>query len=222
VINNLRLPELKKVNIFWICTLEWDAEHAIKCLPDLGQEQIVVIRSTLKPGDVKRLQDKYQIQIAHVPEFLRQATAIEDSFNPDRVIIGADSNCLFAILDDVFKTFHVPIVHVSTETSAMIKLVSNAWLSTQISFWNQIYELTKKMYLNPEEVANAVTLDRRISGYGSNMVGKSFGGVCLPKDLDSIIKLFEKNSIRPDIFHAVKDVNIRIGGENGKSKEKNS
>lgn len=176
----------------------------------------------MRPGETKMLQQRYKIDfMAHVPEFLRQSMAIEDSFNPDRVIIGCDPGYAQGVLVDVFKTLHVPVVCVSTMTSELIKLVSNAWLSTQISFWNQIYELTKKMGLNSEEVANAVTLDKRISEYGSNMIGKAFGGVCLPKDLDSIINLCEWQKVSPDIFSAVKDVNIRLGGEYGKN-QKNS
>jgi len=204
--------DVQNIDMFWICTPEWNVEDVIKCLPKLDDRQTVVIRSTMKLGSAKRLQDKYKICLAHVPEFLKQSTSTADVFNPDRIIIGTDSLMVYLRLHNVFRTLHVPCIMVSPSASELIKLVSNAWLATQISFWNQIYDLSRKIELNPEEIANAVTLDKRISAYGSNMTGKRFGGFCLPKDLNSIIEAFREYGMSPGIFDAVKKINERTGG----------
>ena len=197
VATNLKL--VKDTDVFWICTAEWHIEDAMNSLPDLTRS-MVVIRSTIEPDVLVKLCNKYKTPlIVHIPEFLRASSAINDVFNPDRVVIGTHNKFAAEKLSEFFKNLHVPIIITTPETSSLIKLVSNAWLSTQVNFWNEIKSLCDKYQVNPEDVANAVTLDERISKYGSNMTGSPFGLFCLPKDLDTIIKLFERKSLFDEV-----------------------
>jgi len=194
---------IKNIDITWICTAEWHVEDAIKSIGILSQHNLV-IRSTTLPGTVEHLTEKYKLpSVAHVPEFLKASTPLEDIFNPDRIVIGSFSDQLIKRLKQIFKTQHVPILVTDPTTSELIKLTSNAWLSTQLGFWGEIYRISIELLLNPQEVANAVTLDKRISTYGSKQLGKSFGGFCLIKDLRAMMKLFEQHDLSPEFFKTI-------------------
>jgi len=200
------------IDIYWICTAEWNVEEVIKALKDksICTGAIVVIRSTTHPGTVKELKEKYKIDnLVHNPEFLRANTAIDDMFNPDRVIIGTGSNDAAQVIKKLYSANHVPIVITDSTTSELIKYSSNCWLAMQISYWNEIKKICDKFEVNPQAVANATCLDKRISKYGTAMLGMPFKGFCLPKDLDSLIKSFEDHKIDPILLKAVKSVNER-------------
>ena len=202
-------PTEANVHIIWICTHE---KYVDSILSDYkNTNKIVVIRSTTLPGTIDELSSKYKIyHIAHVPEFLRESTSIDDIFNPDRVIIG--TNCVDTKnkLLPLYKSISVPIICTTPVESELIKLIANSWLSTQITFWNEIYSLLTKFNVNPQEVANAVTLDKRISNYGSKMIHKPFSGMCLPKDLVSIINVFKKKKVNTTFFTSIKESNDKL------------
>jgi len=198
----------EKPDIIWICTAEWDTESAIQKIYKDNQNSIIVIRSTMPPGETEKIAKKYNLtHIAHVPEFLRQKVAIEDIFNKDRIIIGSKDEKTKQKLKEAYKSETIPIIFTDIATSELIKYSANCWLATQISFWNEIKKICDKLKVNPQQVANAVTLDRRISKYGSNMLGEPFGGFCFPKDTESLVKAFEKNNIDPILLKAIRKVN---------------
>jgi len=203
---SLNFRNVSSFEVFWICTPENVVEGIIKQLSlRTRKTKIIIVRSTTIPGTLEKLQKKYHIQfLFHIPEFLREATSIEDIFNPDRIVIGGD-DCGW--VTPFFKTLHCPIVKTNLTTSELIKQISNAWLSTQISFWNEIKELCDSFKVNSQEVANAVTLDKRISKYGSNMLYKPFCGKCLPKDLENLINCFKQQNLNCYILHMVRNKN---------------
>ena len=203
----------KEYSIIWICTAEWNTEKALSKVAKFQDEKlgnliIYVIRSTTLPGTTKELKEKYKIRfIAHNPEFLRASTAIEDMFNPDRIIIGTDCHFVYSTLYSIYKTTHAPIVNVDFTSSEVIKLASNCWLATQISYWNEIKKICEKFNLNPQAVANACTLDKRISKYGSKMVGTPYSGFCLPKDMETFSNLFKEKDLHSEFLHLVSRTN---------------
>lgn len=196
------------VDMYWICTAEWDVEKVLKQLSKIVEDPTVVIRSTMPPGRTNKLARKYKLQhIAHIPEFLRQKTAIADIFDKDRVIIGTTDEKIKLKLKKVFNSETVQIIFTDSTTSELIKYASNCWLATQISYWNEIKKICDELKVNPQMVANAACLDRRISKYGTAMIGEPFGGFCFPKDLDALIKSFEGNRLNPIMLKAVREVN---------------
>jgi len=195
-------------DVIWICVPETCIEDVFDYLPKrLLWDNIVIIRSSTFPGTIRKLKYKYNIpKLYHVPEFLREATSIDDTFNPDRIVIGVageDAGWITPIFDSINK----PKIIVTSTESEIIKLVSNAWLSTQIAFWNEIKELCDKLEINPQKIANAVTLDKRISSYGSNMLGLPFVGKCLPKDLEQLLDCFKEEDIKSYVLHMVRNKN---------------
>ena len=137
------------------------------------------------------------VKLIHNPEFLREKTAINDTFFTNRIVIGSNSygNGKYFI-DAIYNSLHCPKVNVDLRTAEMIKQVSNAWLATQISFWNEIKTICDVMKINPQEISNAVVLDKRISKYESIMLGKPFEGKCLPKDLEHLIDCFKEQGLQ--------------------------
>jgi len=188
-------------DVAWMCTHEKWLPSIIPSRPSV--DSTIVVRSTVDPDFFKLVDKEYVI---HMPEFLREKTSIEDTFFPDRVVIGADQNSphtdkIVGLISGI--SVDLPVLVVPHEVSAFIKLISNAWLSTQISFWNEMYKILECQKQYRQIIANIVTMDHRISDYGSILTGKKFGGKCLPKDLDHLLQIYEESKL----LKAVKDVN---------------
>lgn len=204
-------------DVFWICTAEWNVDDVFKILTKKidtwSYKKIIIIRSTVPPGETEILSKKYSLKyIAHMPEFLREATAVDDAFNPDRIIIGCSDKLTIESLLPLFKRVFpdVPIVTTDPTTSELIKLASNAWLSTQISFWNEIFKVCNLYNVNPQEVSTGCTLDKRISKYGSKMTGSPFEGFCLPKDIISMKNAFKNKKVTSQFLDMISNINKEV------------
>ncbi len=178
-------------------------------------EQIVVVRSTVLPGTTENLIPILEksgrkafadFGIAHNPEFLREGSALQDFFNPDRIVVGAEDERSKRTLSELYKHFKCPKIFTNIKTAEMIKLVANAFLSTKISFANEIGNICKKLGIDCYEVFEAIGLDRRISPHFFR-AGLGFGGSCLPKDLKALILKAEEVGEEPKILKAVLEVN---------------
>ena len=203
--------QIKKItdeyDIYWICTPE---NEALKMVLNLRTMDIknIIIRSTITPFQAKTILHTSAI---HLPEFLKENTALDDTFDTDRVVIGVSehrNDFLIKFIKDLYVG--KPIIITDIITSSLIKLIANAWLSTQISFWNEIRKIVTEYGANPQLVADAVTMDKRISKYGSKMLGKPFGGKCLPKDLNHLLEEFKYNKLESYLLKAVKVVNDEL------------
>lgn len=205
-----------KADIYWVCTAEGNVEEVLSKLSELFKDPTVVVKSTTPPGTIQNLGRKYGLKhIAHVPEFLKTKTAIADIFDTDRVIIGTVDDETKSKLKKIYQVETVEVIFTNPTTSELIKYASNCWLATQISYWNEIKKICNKFNVNPQMVANASCLDKRISKYGTAMIGTAFIGFCLPKDLDALIKSFESMDLDPVLLKAVREVNERIKMEKG-------
>jgi len=195
--------------VYWICTPETEVENVLKMIPKSElHSRLIVVRSTTVPGTLDALEKKYKIEnLAHNPEFLREKTATEDTFFPDRIIIGSNESFASGCLLRIYKHLNCPIVLVNLRTSELIKQISNAYLATQISFWNEVKSICDAFDTNPQMIANAVTLDKRISKYGSIMTGQPFSGKCLPKDLGNLLEAMKKKKIPSYVLHSVRNLN---------------
>ena len=204
----------KEADLIWICTAEWHLDRVCEQLAHTTKR--VVIRSTIPPGELDRLRRVHDIQhIAHMPEFLREKTAVQDTFNQDRYVIGTTDEQLFLTIRDVLDWDNTPVHWVTPTGSSLVKLIANNWLSTQISFWNEIKTLLDTYPDVQNNLISYIVLkDERISAYGSKLTGKPFGGKCLPKDLNMLLETFFKQSQPSPLLTSVKLVNEhRRGGK---------
>lgn len=158
------------------------------------------------------------------PEFLREGTAVEDFFHPDRIVVGvedeASANQMRQIYQPILeRTFHCPVHNskcppgnaaallITTINSAeLIKHASNSFLALKISYANVIADLCEKIGADVEEVTHAMGLDARI-GTQFLRAGLGFGGFCFPKDVQAFIHLAGTVGVDFDILKAAERVN---------------
>jgi UDPglucose 6-dehydrogenase len=169
-----------------------------------------VIKSTVPPGTTQAAMLKHGVHICHNPEFLREETAVEDALNQKFVVVGECCPEHGEALAELYKPLGVPIIRTKPNTSEMAKIVLNNYLSTLITFWNEVDKICSVLNLDTKEVAEIVKNDKRVSEYGAAFFGKAFGGKCLPKDLNQLLALCRSKGLQVKLFEAIKEVNTEL------------
>jgi UDPglucose 6-dehydrogenase len=185
-------------------------EYAARSIGEnLTDYKVIVTKSTVPVGTgqhVKRIIQETaghdNFDIASNPEFLREGSAIYDTMNMERAVIGVESKKAAEILIELHKPFNTKIVLTNVETAEMIKYASNAFLATKISFINEIANLCELVGADVKKVAEGMGLDKRI-GQAFLQAGIGYGGSCFPKDTSALVKIAEKVGYD---FKIVKDV----------------
>ena len=192
-------------DVFFICTPEDVVEDIVR--NQIVGDTLVVIRSSVLPGTTKRLREAGR-HIAVNPEFLREATALEDFLNPARIVFSACCPTHRELLEKLYEPFRAPMVHVDDPTVAeMVKYASNLFAATTISYWNEIHNICLKLGINSHTIGMVAAMDSRIPTYGASQHGKPFGGKCLPYNLDAFIQFCNELDSNPILLQAVKKVN---------------
>ena len=174
----------------------------------------LVMKSTVPPGTGATLRDRYladaPVRIGYVsnPEFLREGKAIEDWTATDRVVLGADDPVDFGLLRELYADIQAPIVETDIASAETIKYASNAFLSTKISFINEIANLCDAVGADIDAVAHGVGLDARI-GSAFLRAGIGYGGSCFPKDTRALDFIATLNGYEFALLKSVIDVNNR-------------
>ena len=149
---------------------------------------ILVVRSTIPPGTCEELEraccaaGRADIEVAHVPEFLREGRCWEDFRQPDRLVIGAESAAVRSRLAEMFAELDTPIILTTTRTAELSKYAANAFLATSVSFANEISDLGEALGADARTVFEILRADSRIGRLAYLRPGLGFGGHCLPKD----------------------------------------
>jgi UDPglucose 6-dehydrogenase len=182
---------------------------------DENNYKIIVEKSTVpvKTADwIKRTISLYNPQakfdIVSNPEFLREGSAIYDFFNPDRVVIGTESERAKEVMLDIYndEEFKCPKVITDVKTAEVIKHASNSFLALKISYINMIADFCEKVGVDVEAVAEGMGLDKRI-GRAFLKAGVGWGGSCFPKDIKAFIKMAKDNQISFSILEEAYKVN---------------
>lgn len=197
----------RDVDITFICTPESVVEDVVSNLVDIGYKETISVRSTMPIGTTKELSNRFNVHICHNPEFLKEETYLEDIMNPNMIIIGECCKKHGDILEEFYMPIDKPIIRVDVTTSELIKLTNNTYLSTLITFWNEIDELCDKLNINTKDISNIISNDPRISSYGHDFFGTPYGGKCLPKDVEHLIAGFRSQGLNPKLFEACESFN---------------
>ena len=179
--------------------------------------KIIVNKSTVPAGTGARVEQivkdgmkfKFEFDVVSNPEFLREGSAIEDFMKPDRVVIGSKSARALDVMSEIYSPLgimEVPIIRTNVESSEMIKYASNAFLSTKISFINEVANLCEMVGADIRTVAKGMGLDKRIGPLFLN-AGIGYGGSCFPKDTLGIIEIGEKVGYDMKIVRSVVEEN---------------
>lgn len=148
----------------------------------------------------------HDFDIASNPEFLKEGSAIKDFMNPDRVVIGVESEKAEKLLKELYEPLKTKIVVTSIKGAEIIKHASNSFLATKISFINAVSNICEKVGADINSVAEGIGLDSRINTHFLR-AGVGFGGSCFPKDLKAFIHISEKLGYPFDLLKEVDKIN---------------
>jgi UDPglucose 6-dehydrogenase len=169
----------------------------------------IVMKSTVPVGTGRSIQRRRPgTGYVSNPEFLKEGSAVDDFMRPDRVVVGAaDGSDGFAErVAALYEPLGAPIVHTDVASAEMIKLASNAFLATKISFINEIANVSEELGADVNEVARGMGLDDRI-GPKFLQAGLGFGGSCFPKDVSALKQLAGNSGYHFQLLNSVIEVN---------------
>ncbi len=154
------------------------------------------------------------------PEFLREGSAVYDTFNPDRIVLGGNSEKAIAMMQELYqplvnrevaedKSLHpVPVVVTDLSSAEMIKYAANSFLATKISFINEVANICDRVGADVTQVAKGIGLDSRI-GSKFLQAGIGWGGSCFPKDVSALIHTADDYGYNSELLKAAVSVNKR-------------
>jgi UDPglucose 6-dehydrogenase len=180
----------------------------VEKLPE-GGDHGLVMKSTVPSGTGAAIRrDHPGIPYVSCPEFLKEGTAVDDFLHPDRVVIGAGAGDEWAgdAVQELYEPLGGELVRTDVASAEMIKLASNAFLATKISFINEIANVCEEVGADVAEVARGMGLDRRI-GPSFLRAGIGYGGSCFPKDVTALKQLAGNSGYHFQLLNSVIEVN---------------
>lgn len=195
-------------NLSYVATVSRQIAETIE------KDCLIVVKSTVPIGTNDKVEQfvkdflvhDVKVEVASNPEFLAQGTAVRDTLQAKRIIIGTESKEAEKILKEIYEPFNLPIVSVNRRSAEMIKYASNDFLALKISYMNDIANLCELVGANIEDVAKGMSYDDRI---GSNFLraGIGYGGSCFPKDTKALKYLAKQHGYKLKTVEAAVDVN---------------
>jgi len=140
------------------------------------------------------------------PEFLREGCAVADLMQPDRIVIGAQSEKAIDLMKKIYEPFMAPILVTDINSAELIKHAANSFLALKISYINAVSVICEASGADVEKVADGIGMDRRI---GRNFLnaGIGYGGSCFPKDIAAFIKISEQLGVPFTLLKEVQRIN---------------
>ena len=180
----------------------------------------VVVKSTVPIGttikveeiinkQIKKRNIDINFNIVNNPEFLREGRAVSDFMRPDRIVIGANSDHAFKLMERLYKPFSInrsKLICMDILSSEMTKYASNSMLATRISFMNEISQICEAVGADVNSVRDGMGADSRI-GYQYLYPSVGYGGSCFPKDLRAISNLAKTYNYETKIINSTIKVN---------------
>jgi UDPglucose 6-dehydrogenase len=188
------------------------AVHAVAGAIPASKDHALVMKSTVPCGTGASLlrvfgeQGKDALGYVSCPEFLKEGSAVEDFLHPDRVVVGDDGGWAGDAVVELYAPLQAPVVRTDVASAEMVKLASNAFLATKISFINEIANVCEETGADVVEVARGMGLDDRI-GAKFLQAGIGYGGSCFPKDVDALKQLAGNSGYHFQLLTAVIEVN---------------
>jgi UDPglucose 6-dehydrogenase len=178
---------------------------------DLGEsrDHALVMKSTVPVGTGRSIARRADgLGYISNPEFLKEGSAVDDFMKPDRVVVGADgdSGGFAEQVAALYQPLDAPVIRTDVASAEMIKLASNAFLATKISFINEIANVSEEVGADVAEVARGMGLDDRI-GPKFLRAGVGYGGSCFPKDVQALKQLAGNTGYAFQLLTAVIEVN---------------
>ncbi len=188
-----------------------DLSAVERAVEEIGEPhgRALVMKSTVPVGTGRTIhREAPDLAYVSCPEFLREGTALRDFMEPDRVLIGVDAGDEWAAdaVAEVYESLGAPIVRTDISSAEMVKLASNAFLATKISFINEIANVCEELGADVTDVARGMGLDDRI-GARFLQAGIGYGGSCFTKDVSALKMLAANSGYHFQLLNSVIEVN---------------
>jgi UDPglucose 6-dehydrogenase len=209
---------LADARLIFVCvqtppTVSGDADLSAvqRAVDEIGEPggKALVMKSTVPVGTGRTIRrDAPDLAYVSCPEFLREGTALKDFMEPDRVLVGTDPGNEWAgdAVAAMYEPLGAPIVRTDVSSSEMVKLASNAFLATKISFINEIANVCEELGADVTDVAKGMGLDDRI-GSRFLQAGIGYGGSCFTKDVSALKMLAANSGYHFQLLNSVIEVN---------------
>ena len=179
----------------------------------LKSYKVIVDKSTVpvKTGEkvtetIKRYAPTVEFDVVSNPEFLREGCAVEDLMNPDRIVIGANSDRAMALMQKVYEPFVAPVLVTDINSAELIKHAANSFLALKISYINAVSAICEASGADVEKVAEGIGMDKRIGRHFLN-AGIGYGGSCFPKDIAAFVAISEQMGVPFTLLKEVQRIN---------------
>ena len=184
---------------------------------NIDSYKLIIEKSTVPVNThqwVKKTVQRYskkdvKFDVASNPEFLREGTAIYDFMNPDRIVVGVESERAKKIFEELYRPFTkkgFPLLIATPAEAELIKHASNSFLALKISYINMVADLCEKVGIDVNIVAEGIGLDNRIGSQFLN-AGIGYGGSCFPKDVKAFIKIAEDHGLDFGLLRETESIN---------------
>src|SRR3989344_1040100 len=175
---------------------------------------VVATKSTVPAGTNKKVQrilaeskpKGAEVSYASVPEFLREGSAISDTVNPDRIVIGASDSRAQKLLIKLHEPIKAPVVLTNFETAELIKYAANSFLALKISYASAIAKLSELIHADALQVLEGIGMDKRIGSLFLSP-GPGYGGGCFPQDVRALISIAKDNDYAFSLLEEVEVIN---------------
>ena len=170
---------------------------------------VVVTKSTVPVGSSKIIEKalrRSDVSVVSNPEFLREGSALNDFFYPDRVVIGSNDLSAAQKVAELYKTMNAKIIITDPASAETIKYAANAFLATKISFINAVAAVCEGVGADVLDVIEGIGSDSRI-GRAFLSPGPGWGGSCFPKDTKAMVRIADDAGYNFALLRGVIDVN---------------
>lgn len=194
--------------------LKYVYEVARQIAQTVEKDCIVIVKSTVPVGTNDKVEQiikenkkhNVTIEVASNPEFLSQGTAVKDTLNATRIVLGVESKNAERLLKEMYSEFNIPFVVTDRRSAEMIKYAANDFLALKISYINEMANLCEIVGANIDDVATGMGMDPRI-GDRFLSAGIGYGGSCFPKDTKALHWLASFNDYELKTVKAAIEVN---------------
>jgi UDPglucose 6-dehydrogenase len=177
----------------------------------LKKSSTVVIKSTVPVNTWKLVKEninREDVSVVSNPEFLREGTALQDFFKPDRIVVGCTDEVKATEVARLYKAKKAKVVFTDNTSAEIIKYASNSFLAIKLSFVNEIAAYAESTDANALEVLNAMGLDKRI-GKDFLKPGPGWGGMCFPKDVRALKESAREKNVPIPLLDAALESNSK-------------
>jgi len=194
--------------------IEKVAREISECMTPEMDYKVIVDKSTVPVKTGEKVADtirRYapegcEFGVASNPEFLREGCAVDDLLNPDRIVVGANSDKALDVMRRIYEPFSAPVLSTDINSAELIKHAANSFLALKISYINAVAKICEKSNADVEKVAEGIGTDKRIGRQFLN-AGLGYGGSCFPKDIKAFISISESLGYPFELLKQVEAIN---------------